>query len=212
LFWSTLPILILTTGAEVGLPPLDKPQAGSLGAFLASSGMLPVAMQLGIVKTDHVDSRNGLPAEFVPALKAFTTGPQFLKTSMKETPTFADSLNQISSLDSLGNMPVTIVWSDKWIDKDVETAERRGEWQKRQQRNWLTISTKNQFLIVPDADHNSLLNNKDHANMVANAIVKWVEAHRRSLKMDFQRVTDQNPTRDHANLPGDERGRGSKGR
>ena len=190
----------------MGLPPLDKPRGGSLGAFLASSGMLPVAMPLGIVKTDHVDSRNGLPAEFVPVLKAFTTSPQFLKTSMKETPTFADSLNQISSLDSLGNMPVTIVWSDKWIDKDVETAERHGEWQKRQQRNWLTISTKSQFLIVPDADHNSLLNNKDHANIVANAIVKWVEARRRSLKMDFQRVTDQNPTRDHANLPGDERG------
>ena len=76
---------------------------------------------------------------------------------MKETPTFADSLNQISSLDSLGNMPVTIVSSDNWIDKDVETAERRGDWQKRQQRNWLTISTKSQFLIVPDADHNSLL-------------------------------------------------------
>jgi hypothetical protein len=104
----------------MGLPPLDKPQGGSLGAFLASSGMLPVAMQLGIVKTDHVDSRNGLPAEFVPALKAFTTSPQFLKTSMKETPTFADSLNQISPLDSLGNMPVTVVSSDKWIDKDVE--------------------------------------------------------------------------------------------
>ncbi len=198
---------MMTSGAEIGLPPIDKPQGGSLGTVLVSSGMLPLAMQLGIVKTGYDDSWAGLPPEFVPALKAFTTSPQFFETYTKETPTFADSLNQISSLDGLGNMPLTVISSDKWVDKDQETAERRAEWQKKQQRKWLSISTKSQFLIVPGADHNSLLNNKDHAGIVANAIVKMVEARRRASKTALQHVTDRNASRHHDNVPGSETGR-----
>jgi hypothetical protein len=69
---------ILTTGAEVGLPPIDQ-QGGSVVPFLASSGLPPMAMSLGIVKSSYDDRWNELPPEFVPALKAFMTSPQNLK-------------------------------------------------------------------------------------------------------------------------------------
>jgi hypothetical protein len=58
----------LTTASEVGLPPLD--QGSFVVNFLTSSGMLPVAMKLGLAQTTYDKSWNDLPADVVPAMKA----------------------------------------------------------------------------------------------------------------------------------------------
>src|SRR5262249_34941408 len=81
-----------------------------------------------------------------------------------------------------GNLPVTVISSDRWIDADVETAAKRAEWNKRQQRNWLAISTNSRFLIVPGTDHLSLLSNKDHAHTVADVVVKMAVGRRRPYR------------------------------
>jgi hypothetical protein len=51
----------------------------------------------------------------------------------------------------------------KGRDKDPDVAAKRAEWNKKQQRNWLAISTNSRFLVVPGSDHLSLLSKKEHA-------------------------------------------------
>jgi hypothetical protein len=75
-------------------------------------------------------------------------------------------------------MPVTVIAADRWIDKDPDLAATRAEWDKRQQRNWLALSTNSRFLIVPGSDHLSLLSNKEHAAIVSDAIVRMVHGFR----------------------------------
>src|SRR5262245_54405492 len=107
-----------------------------------------------------------------------------IPTSVKEAQSLGDSLTHVGAVDSLGNMPVTVISSDKWVDPDAAIAAKRAEWNKRQQRNWLAISTNSSFLIVPWADHMSLLSNKEHAAAVTDSIVKMVKTvkeHMRSL-------------------------------
>jgi pimeloyl-ACP methyl ester carboxylesterase len=166
----------IATHAEVGLPSPD--QVSPVVNFLASSGILPMAIKFGIAQTSYDKSWNDLPADIVPAVKALKAGPQPLKTWLKETDSLADTLNQISTLSSLGDLPVTVVSSDKWIDTDAQIAERRADWNKRQQHNWLAISMNSRFLIIPGADHVSLLSNKEHSHAVADAIVKMVVTRR----------------------------------
>jgi hypothetical protein len=87
-----------------------------------------------------------------------------------------DTLTQIASLDTLGDLPVTVICADKWLDADVTTASKRAEWNKTQQRSWLTISTNSHFLVIPGTDHMSLLLVAEHADAVANAIKKTIVA------------------------------------
>jgi len=67
-----------------------------------------------------------------------------------------------------------LISSDKWIDADAQIAAQRADWNKRQQRHWLMISTNSRLLIIAEADHVSLLSNNDHAGAVAKAAVKMI--------------------------------------
>jgi len=55
-----------------------------------------------------------------------------VKTWLKETEPLADVLSQISTFCGLGDLPVTVISSDKWIDTDAHIAERRADGNKRQ--------------------------------------------------------------------------------
>jgi len=166
----------MTTAAEVGLPPIDQ---GSSWDFLASSDMLwKTAVGLGIARFTYDADLSDFPSDMAPVMKAFMTSPQRGRMAVKERASISDTLRQIGALNSLGNLPVTVISSDRWIDADAEIAAKRAEWNKRQQRNHLAISANSRFVIIPGADHLSLLSNKDHAYAVANAIVKMVEGRR----------------------------------
>src|SRR5215813_1681580 len=166
-----------TTAAEVGLPRL-APAASA--AFLASSDILwQVAVGLGIVRSTTSVNVTDFPSDLAPAMKVFLPSLQRARAAAKEAGSLSDTLSQIRSLGSLGNLPVTVISSDRWIDADAQTAVKRAEWNKRQQRNWLAISTNSRFLIVPEADHLSLLSNKDHAHAVADVVVKMAVSRRR---------------------------------
>jgi hypothetical protein len=76
-------------------------------------------------------------------------------------------------------MPVVVISSDRWVDKDPDIAAARAEWNKKLQRSWLAISSNSRFLIVPESDHLSLLANKEHAAAVSDAIIRLVHNLRR---------------------------------
>jgi len=166
-----------TTAAEVGLPRL-APAASA--AFVASNDILwQLAVGLGIVRSTIAVDVTDFPPDLAPAMKVFLPSLQRARAAAREGGSLSDTLSQIRSLGSLGNLPVTVIASDRWVDADAETAAKRAEWNKRQQRNWLAISTNSRFLIIPGADHLSLLSNKDHAHAVADVVVKMAAGRRR---------------------------------
>jgi len=162
----------MATASEVGLPPID---AGSSWAFVASSDILwKVVVGLGVAHFTYDTDVSDFPADMMPVMKVFMTGPQRGRMFLKERASVSDTLTQVGALDSLGNLPVMVISSDRWIDANPEIAAKRAEWNKRQQRNHLAISANSHFLVIPRADHLSLLSNKDHAGAVAKAIVQMV--------------------------------------
>jgi len=167
----------LTTMREVGLPPIEK---GAVSSFVASSKILwQIADHVGLIRITRDIDLNDFPPDAVPAMQAFLLSPERARTAVRELDFVSDTLRQIGALSGLGSMPVVVISSDRWIDKDPDTAARRAEWNKKQQRNWLAISSNSRFLIVPKSDHLSLLSNKKHAASVSDAIIRMVRSFRR---------------------------------
>jgi hypothetical protein len=100
------------------------------------------------------------------------------RTALRELDFVSDTLRQISRLSGVGAMPVTVISSDRWIDKDHPelSAAARAEWNKRQQRNWLAISANSRFLIVPESDHLSLLSKMRMRLRCRTRSCKWSTA------------------------------------
>jgi pimeloyl-ACP methyl ester carboxylesterase len=71
---------------------------------------------------------------------------------------------------------LTVIASDKWgpANADEKTAAKYVEWNQTQQRKWLALSTNSRFLIIPGADHLSLLSNPEHAGEIANAVAALI--------------------------------------
>jgi len=88
-------------------------------------------------------------------------------------------LRQIGSLGSVGALPVVVISSDRWVDKDPDVAVTRAEWNKKLQRNWLAISSNSRFLIIQESDHLSLLSKRQHAAAVSDAIIRLVHGLKR---------------------------------
>ena len=167
---------VLTTRDEVGLPPIEK---GAVASFIVSNKVLyRIADRIGLIRVTYDIDLNDFPPDAVPAMRTFLLSRERARTAVRELDSVSDTLRQIGSLSGVGSMPVVVISSDRWIDKDPEIATRRAEWNKKQQRNWLAISSNSQFQIVPESDHLSLLSKKEHAAAVSDAINRMV----RSLK------------------------------
>ena len=173
---ATSPSAIATLD-EVGLPPMRK---GGFAMFLASHETLfQMVDRIGLIQlTVDLDS-NDFPPDVLPAMRAFLASRERARTSVREQDAVSDTVQEISPLSGLGAMPVTVISSDRWIDKDPDTAAKRAEWNKKQQRNWLAISSNSRFLIVPGSDHLSLLSKKEHAAAVSGAIIQMVHGFKR---------------------------------
>lgn len=163
---------VLTTTEEVGLPAFGK---SSFAGFLASNDALwEFVSELGIIRGTYDIQLNDFPSDLTSVMQAFVEDPQRGRAAVAEQSGAYDTLREIEALENLGNLPVTVISSDRWIDKDAALAAKRADWNKRQQRNWLSVSTNSLFLIVPGSDHLSLLSNRDHAGQVANAVLDLV--------------------------------------
>ncbi len=163
---------VLTTTEEVGLPAFGK---SSFAGFLASNDALwEFVSELGIIRGTYDIQLNDFPSDLTSVMQAFVEDPQRGRAAVAEQSGAYDTLREIEALENLGNLPVTVISSDRWIDKDAAMAAKRADWNKRQQRNWLSVSTNSLFLIVPGSDHLSLLSNRDHAGQVANAVLDLV--------------------------------------
>src|SRR5262249_17746315 len=117
----------MTTHAEAGLPPLDEDKA----APLLTSAFLPLAKTLRLRPVTYGSRWNELPADLVPAIKAFTSTDGYLPTYAKETASFSSTVGEIAALDSLGRLPVSVICSDRLAnDADPETVAKRADWNK----------------------------------------------------------------------------------
>jgi hypothetical protein len=122
---------------------------------------------------------NDFPPDAVSVVRAFLLNHERTRTGIRELDFVSETLRQIDRLNGLSSMPVTVISSDRWIDKDPKVAARRAEWNKRQQHNWLAISSNSRFVIVRHSDHLSLLSRKEHANAVSDAINRMVRGLKR---------------------------------
>jgi pimeloyl-ACP methyl ester carboxylesterase len=166
----------LIESAEMGLPPISRKE-DLFTSFLTSNEITwQMAMGLGVAKTSYDDSWKNLPPDVTPAMAAFIADRRNVRAFFKENESVADTLSQIASLDSLRNLPVTVISSDKFKHPDPATAMELAEWDKKLQRKWLAISTNSHFLIIPGADHMSLLLVSQHASQVSKAIGNMVVA------------------------------------
>jgi pimeloyl-ACP methyl ester carboxylesterase len=162
---------------EVGLPPMRK---SDFVMFLAShEALFQMADRIGLIQLAADLDANDFPPDAVPAMRAFLSSRERARTSVREVDSLSDTVRQIGALGGLGPMPVMVISSDRWIDKDPDLAAKRAEWNKKQQRGWLAISSNSRFLIVPGSDHLSLLGNKAHAAVVSDAIIRTVRGLRR---------------------------------
>jgi pimeloyl-ACP methyl ester carboxylesterase len=172
---ATTPSAIATL-SEVGLPPMRK---SDFEMFLVShESFFQMADRIGLIKLKVDLDPNSFPPDAVPAMRAFLASRERARTSVREQDAVPDTVHEINLLGGLGAMPVTVIAADRWIDKDPDLAAKRAEWDKRQQRNWLALSTNSRFLIVPGSDRLSLLSNKEHAAIVSDAIVRMVHGFR----------------------------------
>ena len=167
----------LTAMAEIGMPP---PGAGAFASFIASHNTIwQFANGIGLIRVGHDIHLNDLPPDAVPAMRVYLDSHERARTAIRELDSMPETLRQTSSLGSVGAMPVVVISSDRWVDKDPDIAATRAEWNKKLQRNWLAISSNSRFLIVPESDHLSLLANKEHAAAVSDAIIRLVHNLRR---------------------------------
>jgi hypothetical protein len=112
-------------------------------------------------------------------MRAYLDSHERARTAIRELDSLPETLRQRGSLGSVGAMPVVVISSDRWVDKDSDIAATRAEWNKKLQRNWLAISSNSRFLIVQGSDHLSLLSNKQHAAAAADAIIRLVRGLKR---------------------------------
>jgi len=168
---------VLIASAEGGPPPVNRQKWALIANFLTSNDIIwRIAMGLRIVKTSYDDSWKNLPPDVTAAMAAYIADRRNVRTFFKENESVPDTLTQIASLDSLRNLPVMVIASDKVKAADPTTAMERAEWNKNMQRKWLAISTNSHFLIIPGADHMSLLFDPQHAGQVSKVIVNMVVA------------------------------------
>jgi pimeloyl-ACP methyl ester carboxylesterase len=168
---------VLATAGEVGLSPTI---VSGVASFIASNkALFEVADRIGLVKGIDNAGWNDLPPDVVPAMQAISRNHETWRSTAREMASVPETLSQVGRLDSLGAMPVVVIAADRWVDMDPDTAATRAEWNKKQQRNWLNISSNSRFLIVPESDHESLLRNKKHADAVSGAIIRLVQSVRR---------------------------------
>jgi pimeloyl-ACP methyl ester carboxylesterase len=173
---ATSPSAIATLD-EVGLPPIRK---SDFVMFLVShESFFQMADRIGVIKTKVDLDSNDFPPDAVPVMRAFLQSRERGRISVREQDAVPDTVREISLLGGVGPMPVTVIAADRWIDKDPDLAAKRAEWDKKNQRNWLAISTNSRFLIVPGSDHLSLLSKKEHAAAVSSAIIQMVHSFKR---------------------------------
>jgi pimeloyl-ACP methyl ester carboxylesterase len=174
---------VLTAAAEVGMQTIfDQPSALTKGAavLLASTGGMRIAIELGYFSLWR-ERWKDLPTTEAAEMKAFLSRPERWRTFFKEQAALPDTLRQVGSLPKLGNLRLTVIASDKWgpANADEKTAAKYVEWNQTQQRKWLALSTNSRFLIIPGADHLSLLSNPEHGGEVANAVAALIVGLRR---------------------------------
>ena len=143
-----------------------------LQVLLATLGGVRFLLALGFFSNYLRD----LPPEQGAEVKAFLCSPKHTEATMKERNSIFDTMKQIGALGNLGSLPLTLIYSEQvGANKDATMAERV----ERQRRGWFDSSTNSRFLIIPGADHISVLTNKEHAKVLSHAVMDMLESLKR---------------------------------
>lgn len=163
---------VLETYAEVDLPKVEDwtPPTVQVFPYLASVGAMRAVLGLGLFNLAA-----GLPADTEAAANAFLSQTDYLKTVVREYRFLPDTLKQIRSLQPLNDLPVAVIVAGQFTGLDAETTAKFTDWHRKQQRNWLDLSSNSWLRTIEEADHISLMTNRRHAHEVAKTIIAMVK-------------------------------------
>jgi len=163
---------VLETYAEVDLPKVEDwtPPTVQVFPYLASVGAMRAVLGLGLFNLAA-----GLPADTEAVANAFLAQTDYLKAVVWEYRFLPDTLKQIRSLQPLNDLPVAVIVAGQFTGLDAEAAAKFIDWHRKQQRNWLNLSTNSSLRTLEEADHISLMTNHRHAHEVANTILQMIE-------------------------------------
>src|SRR5262249_14848789 len=153
------------------LPP--RPWLGkAVMRYLAGIGGVRAALALGVA-----DFWRDLPPQDGAAVKAFLASPKEMAALLEERDAFGDTLRQIDGLNGLGALPVAVVYSDGVVPAsfgrrmDPGTAAKLREMIEKQKRYWVESSTNSRLVIIPGADHITILTREAPARALARVIM-----------------------------------------
>jgi pimeloyl-ACP methyl ester carboxylesterase len=179
---AVVALILVDASAPAGVDwsALREPSAfgRTSGYYFATIGGVRLVLALGFF-----DFWKDLPPEQGAEVKMFLSSSKHTETFMKERASLANTLRQIGALGSLGSLPLTVIYSEKVIRPDAHAlgldAHKAATFQdtiEEQKRYWLDSSTNSHFLIIPGADHISILTRNEHAKALADAIIAVVQS------------------------------------
>jgi pimeloyl-ACP methyl ester carboxylesterase len=169
--------------AGIDWSAFQKPSvlAAAAAYYFARTGGVRALVALGMV-----NFWQDLPPEEGAAVKAFMSNPGHIAAAVKERESLVDTLKQIGALGNLGSLPLTVIYSEQVFHPDprargmdADKAAKLAEAIDNQKRYWLDSSTNCRFLTVAGADHISVLTSKDHARVLAHAVIDMLESLKR---------------------------------
>jgi hypothetical protein len=78
---------------------------------------------IGLVRVGIDNDWNDFPPDTVPAMRAYLLNHERARTALRELDSVSETLRQVG----LGAMPVVVISSDRWVDKDPNIAATRAE-------------------------------------------------------------------------------------
>ncbi|MDT9597371.1 alpha/beta fold hydrolase [Sphingosinicella rhizophila] len=138
------------------------------GMEVASTiGLAPLVRKLMPLNQD-------LPRPIAISLSRLSAAPGTFSTMAREVKAFHTSASEARKVTDLGDLPLIVLSAaathfsqgDPELQKEVEIIETKNALQKRT----ASLSTRGRQIILPQADHMSIVMNKQHAAHVVNAV------------------------------------------
>ena len=145
--------------------------------YFAGIGGVRAALALGVA-----DFWRDLPPPDDAAVNAFVASQKEMAAVLKERDALGDTLRQIDGLKGLGALPVAAVYSDGVVPAsfgrrmDPGMAAKFLEMIEKQKRYWVESSTNSRLVVIPGADHITILTREAPARALARVILSTRES------------------------------------
>lgn len=164
--------LILLDPTPVGwAAALPEEMVANIESQQASVGLLRVATILGVTRlwNPMAGMAQGLPEPAKSELTAATLRARHQQAIQADTDVFLEVGSMNPTIEKFGSLPVLIVSAGVSADPQYDAWEQ-AQW--RLHEDLLKLSSNSKHLIMPSANHLSLLTDEDDANAVATQVEK----------------------------------------